>query len=208
MSLSKRELTAYALEFSSFLLQSEIGENIERIILFGSVARGDFDKESDIDIFVDTKKNIETAIAKTLKAFEFSAITEKWRLKGLTNPLSVKSGELTKWKLHRDIISNGILLYGAFAELPKGARYLTLLRLDFSKLKRAEKAVVWRSLYGYTQKVGKKAYASQGFIEELGGRKIEKSVIVIPSGKRSQMLEFLRSKKIGYRIDDLWSDTL
>ena len=47
-------LTAYALDFASFLIQkTKNRDKIRNIILFGSVARQDESKESDIDIFVD-----------------------------------------------------------------------------------------------------------------------------------------------------------
>ncbi len=54
--MNRYELIAYAMDFCSFLLKSEMANEIKKIILFGSVARGDFDSESDIDIFIDTEK--------------------------------------------------------------------------------------------------------------------------------------------------------
>ncbi len=208
MTLSKHDLLAYASEFTSFLLQSNIREIIERIIVFGSVARGNFDSESDIDVFVDSRKDIKKEVEKVQKTFELSNTYEKWHLKGLSNELSVKTGLLADWKLHREVISNGIFLYGPFAELPKEAQYICLLRLDFRKLSRAKKIKAWRRLYGYEQKVGKKIYSTRGFIDELGGKKIEKSTIILPSPKRNTMLSFLKKQNITYQIDDLWSDTL
>lgn len=40
--------------FTKKLLESEAGKNIERIILFGSVAKGEADEYSDIDILLFT----------------------------------------------------------------------------------------------------------------------------------------------------------
>jgi predicted nucleotidyltransferase len=88
--MNRYELIAYAMDFCSFLLKSEMANEIKKIILFGSVARGDFDSESDIDIFIDTEKEkaVDNAAKKRLKAFEKSEIFEKWMLKGLKNSLS------------------------------------------------------------------------------------------------------------------------
>ena len=57
------------MSFASFLIDSRIGDKIDKIILFGSVAKGDSGKESDIDIFVDTRMRIEKDINKLLGLF-------------------------------------------------------------------------------------------------------------------------------------------
>ena len=56
MRINKSDLISYASNFVSFLLKYEISNEINKIILFGSVATGSFDKESDIDLFIDIKE--------------------------------------------------------------------------------------------------------------------------------------------------------
>ena len=56
--IERKSLIGYAAGFVSFIMDSRVGEDINRIILFGSVARGDFGKKSDIDLFIDTEKDI------------------------------------------------------------------------------------------------------------------------------------------------------
>jgi len=51
--LSQNEIIAYAMDFCSYLI-SKIDKGINSIILYGSIVRGDFDEESDIDLFIDT----------------------------------------------------------------------------------------------------------------------------------------------------------
>jgi len=47
-------LISYSIDFVSFLIQkTKSREKIKNIILFGSVARGEADRESDIDLFID-----------------------------------------------------------------------------------------------------------------------------------------------------------
>ncbi len=53
--LEKNELIAYASDFVSYLLSKFKEGEINRVILHGSIARGDFDEESDIDLFIDVK---------------------------------------------------------------------------------------------------------------------------------------------------------
>jgi len=46
------------MDFASFVIQkTKFQENIKNIILFGSVARGEAEKESDIDIFTAGESN-------------------------------------------------------------------------------------------------------------------------------------------------------
>ncbi|MBU4491067.1 MAG: hypothetical protein KKD69_01230 [Euryarchaeota archaeon] len=44
------------------------------------MARGDFDNESDIDLFIDTerRKKVDETAKKVLKSFEMSEVNEKW----------------------------------------------------------------------------------------------------------------------------------
>lgn len=207
--MNKHELIAYAMDFCSFLLRSEIVGDIDRIILFGSVARGDFDNESDIDLFIDTerRKKVDETAKKVLKSFEMSEVNEKWRLKGLKNALSLKIGKIEKWELYRSVISSGILLYGRFEEVPKGAKYYSLFVLNFSKMDRNKKIKIWRELYGYKQKIGEKLFVSKGLLEEVLGKKIKRSVIAVPAENKKKILDFIKRKKIKYSIFEIWTDS-
>lgn len=206
--MNKFELISYGMDFASFLLRSSVSNRISRIILFGSVVRGDFDEESDVDIFVDSKHNIEMEVNKILKSFEISDINEKWRLKGIKNPLSVKVGDLEKWKLRRNVISDGIVLYGKYKEMPMDVKYYLLFSLDFKGLDRNKKVSVWRKLYGYKQKIGSKSYVSRGLLNEVDGKKIDKGVIVVPVENKEKVVDFFKKNKIKYGINEIWSDTL
>ena len=51
--MRKDDLISYTQDFISLLFQNLDSGLIRSIVLFGSVSRGDFDKESDIDLFID-----------------------------------------------------------------------------------------------------------------------------------------------------------
>ncbi len=209
--MNRYELIAYAMDFSSFLLKSSIAEDIKNIILFGSVARGDFDSESDIDIFVDAEKGraaVKNTVVKLLSTFEKSETHEKWKLRGLENSISVKTGQLERWELHRSIITSGILLYGKYERLPKDVKYYLLFILDFSKMERSRKIKIWRKLYGYHQKVGEKIIESKGVLEGLSGKKIKQSVIAVPAEQKEKMLDFIKNYGINHKIIEIWAEQL
>jgi len=205
--MKKEELIAYVMNFASFIIKEKIGKDIDRIILFGSVARGDFDKESDIDVFIESQKNIEKEIENLLLIFMKSEIQKKWELKGLKNEISLKIGKLDEWELKRSIISDGILLYGKFEEFPDKMKQYVLFELKFDKFNRNKKVSLWRKLYGYKQKVENKSYLTNGLVSKIGGKKMA-SGIIIPGNKTKEILDFLNKEKIKYNIRDIWTDKI
>ena len=204
----KRELLiGYAMSFASFLLDSDVGGSIRKIILFGSVARGDFNKESDIDLFIDTDEGVEKKIERILILFRSSKVHETWRIKGIKNDISIKVGRLDKWSLRREVISSGVMIYGKYSELPEKTKYYALVRMDLKNIKTSKQMRIWRGLYGYSQKIGNKVYEKKGLLEESGGKKLGKAVIIIPMENRKEIFDFLNKNKVEYSINELWSDT-
>ncbi len=206
--VSQLSVIGYALSFASFLLDSIPGKKINKIILFGSVARGDYTSESDIDIFIDAPSNFGKEIEKQLSLFYRSQVCETWKLKGVNNEISLKIGNLNKWKLRREVISSGVILYGKYTELPGGANPYLLIRILNTGTKKTSRQVrLWRKLYGYKQKVDGKVYCQKGIIEEEGGIKIGMAIFLIPMGRRKHILDFLKKNKVKYRLHELWSDS-
>jgi len=206
--VERNSLIGYAISFVSFLLDSKIGEKINKIILFGSIARGDFDAQSDIDLFVDTDKEIEREINKLLRLFRLSKINETWKLKGIKSEISVKVGDLKKWSLRRDVISSGIMLYGKYNEIPEKVNYYMLIKMDMRKFKSCKQMSIWRKLYGYRQRIGTKVYTGKGLVERLGGKKLGKAIILIPMENRREIIDFLNKHKVIYTVNELWSDAM
>ncbi len=207
---ANNKLIAYAMRFASYIVEQ--GVNARRIILFGSVASGKSDKESDIDLFIDIdKRNVEKvagSLSGLQKSFE-KAFGEKWKLKGVYNPLSLTAGDVNakEWDdLRRAIQSYGILLYGSYVEPPKNLQHYLLFSLNFQKLSRAKKVSIWRRLYGYTQKVGSKSYNSTSLLEQLGGMKVDKGVVLVPAASSARIKEFLSNNRISYNMAEVWSD--
>ncbi len=202
-------LIAYAMDFASFLIQTldkEAGK-INNIFLFGSVSRGEADASSDVDIFIDTGyKDLEKEVENIKDDFyDSSKFKNYWKLLGIKNDFSLSIGKLDEWEdLKRSIISNGIVLYSKYKERFKGELY-GLFKIDLKK-KRSENIKIWRKLYGYKQKVGKKIYATNGLIKELGGAKLAKSLFAVPLEKADIMIKELKSNKINYKLMHIITD--
>ena len=132
-----------------------------------------------------------------------------WQLRGIAHPLSLKVGNLEHWKLRREVISSGILLFGKYQQLPEKIDYYLLIIIDkIHKKSIAQQIKIWRALYGYKQKVGKKTYEKKGYVESLNGKKLGKAVFLIPMEQRKTILLFLNEHNVDYRMHEVWSDAL
>src|SRR3989344_3143947 len=93
-------LKNYASYFVSYLLNNIKNENnVERIVLYGSVAKGESTKDSDIDIFIEVKKetkNFEREIKKIEENFYQSRENALFKSKG-----KQYEGLLSKFKGNR-----------------------------------------------------------------------------------------------------------
>lgn len=196
--MDRDKLISFALNFTSFLV-SQL--KIDKVILYGSVASNNFDKESDIDLFVETDKKNKKRIENLLELYKKSKDYEKFKLSGIKNELSIKSGKLDEWKsLKRSIVSNGIILYGRYTDKVEGLSHKVLFILDIGKSSRAEKIKIWRKIYGYKQRVGKKIYASEGLIE----KKIGRGGFICSLENADKVKDYLKKSKIKCELMDVW----
>ncbi len=203
------KLVAYAQDFVSFLMQNlkQEMDTINAIILFGSVARGQAGKDSDIDLFIETKnKKIEEKIQQVIEDF-YSSIKYKqyWKLLRVTNDIKCMVGELEKWpSLKRSIVSGGLVLFDSYKAKFEANPY-SLFKIE-GKEKRSESIKIWRKLYGYKQKVDNKEYYSEGLLEKYGGKKIAKGIFLVPMNHCQKFIDFFHKEKMKYSLLEFWTD--
>lgn len=203
--LKRNELIAYAMDFTSYLLSKTENSEISRVILHGSVARGDFDEESDIDLFIDVKdKRFEKGISKILENYYKTNSYREWELKGLTNKISIISGKLDseEWKdLKRAIMNTGIMLYGKYKSDIEKIKHYTIF--SFENIKPDSKRVsIFRKLFGF--KAGRQKYP--GLTEKIGAIKLGKGDILVPIEHVNELKRFFQEKKVSIRLYDVWMD--
>jgi len=196
------DLIAYAGNFSSFILSklpAKDADNIKNIILFGSVARGEAAKDSDIDIFIDVvkeDKGLEKKIIKISSEFQKSIFFEKyWRLLNIDNEIKPIIGKLEDWKdLRASIIANGIILYGKYTGAAKGKN---LVLISWGKITPESKRV-WLSkvIYGYSY--GEKKYT--GLIDSFNGQKISPNCILVPLEGYQAIIKKFKQAKISPKV--------
>ena len=199
--LKYKQLIAYASSFVAFILPRI---NVEEIILFGSVARNEADKDSDIDLFFNVRRGeekLKKVFREELEKFYKTKIAEIWRLKGIKNDVKIKVGNLNEWKLKRSIISDGIVLYGKYKGIPekiKGYVHFNLKPIkDITKRNR-----VLRRLFGRKEK----SYSTKGIVEEITGKRLSAISFIVPIKETQKILKMLNSEKLDFKFFEFWSD--
>ena len=189
-------LKIYASYFVSYLLNNlKDIENVKRIILFGSVARDEQTKDSDIDIFIEIKKKtkkLENEIKKIVENFYQSREASLFKLKGVNNEFSIKIGELSDWKdLHNSIASTGIVLYGHYeiGKLPPSVRHYIIIFWDEIKKNRG---AFLNKVYGF--KANSRYY--EGLLKKYDGNRLGKSCIILPVQYKKEIFKLLEKYKV------------
>jgi predicted nucleotidyltransferase len=203
----------YIYDFLSILYENEkIKDYISRIILFGSVAIGEADEESDIDLFIDVRaeafvKEVELIIKETEKRF-YLISEKKWSLLGIKTPIKCIVGILEgdRWKdLRSEIIASGIMLYGKFEEKEGRLKHFSLINYSLSGLKQQRKMSLLRSLFGYSTKKAKKLYKKAGLLQETGGVKLTANTVLVPVENSRKIQKLLNSYGITPEIREIWT---
>lgn len=200
MSLNiHKQRKAKASYFSSFLLDNlkkTSLENINSIILFGSVAREQANKESDIDIFIDALRKtpkINAEVKELLLRFEKEPPVY------VENSIKIRTGKLTSEEfadLLEQILHDGIVLWGKYTIIPNKMEPSTIFWWE--GIKNASKRTVFnRELHGRTIK-GKK---TPGLLLKLEGQRIGRNTILIPSRYSPIFKKF--AKKIGMKYSSI-----
>ena len=201
--LNKELLISYSYLFISYLFRDvKINEcAIKAIYLFGSVVRNDFDKESDIDIFIESdseNKEVKKIIDRTFRRFLNSEENKKFNLLGIENEIKVITGKLEEWELKGSIEKDGLLLYSQ-TPITSGLRQFFLVSLSPIK-ESARRNMVFRKLIGRQEKY----YKEKGMIDELGGEKVQNNVFIVPSDNMQTVLQLFSKEKVDYKIRKIW----
>ncbi len=204
------ELIGYAYDFVSYLTSKSFWDkaNIRQIILYGSVARGDAEKSSDIDMFVDTsepKEALEKQIHNAEDLFYKSDRIKKWKLKGISNELSIIIGDLSgkAWDDLRDTISiYGITMWARFQAAPSGERQRSIIfSWSGEGATKQSQVNLCRRLYGYTV-VGKHY---QGALDKLGGKKLANGAVLVSAEYSNKIRKILRDLKMKYKAKEVFA---
>lgn len=193
---------SYASYFVSYLLANlKSMEEINNIILFGSVTKEEATKESDVDIFVELKKEnrkLKKEIEKSVEEFYKSREALLFKTKGIDNKINLIIGKFDKWnELKKSIESTGIILYGKYhGGKIEGKKYLIIFWDNIKK----NRGAFLNKIYGF--RVKEKSY--KGLIEILAGKKLGKSSMMIPVEHKKEIETLLEKYKVNAKVIEIW----
>jgi len=201
----------YLFDYISILFESKEAKNqIRGIILFGSAAAGEHDKDSDIDLFIDVPKGRAKTAEKTVREAEkrfHAASAGGWSLRGITLPIKTIVGDLndSRWKdLKSEMLGTGITLYRKFEELPEKLRHLSLFTYSLNSLAQKEKMRLLRKLFGYKSSKEGKEYIQEGVVAGIGGKKLSSNSLLIPVEKSREIQKLFTSFSVTPEIREVW----
>lgn len=209
MNKQTQQAIAYAQNALSFVfLDATITNKCNAVYLFGSAARGDMERESDIDIFFDfeekkenkeekKEKNKEAEINAALKRFYQSKDYDKWKLFSFTYPISIKVGKLDEWELKTSILADGIILYSKELLISKTKRYVLIMYT--LPRKKAKYLSLVRTLFGRNET----GYKDTGLVGMCHAKKIAATVIIVPKEHVKPLFTLLQKEKIDYSFNEI-----
>jgi len=209
--MKKNELMSYISDFLSLLYFREgLLDKIESIILFGSVARGNFDNESDIDLFISLKDEkdagkMQEIVDNALNEFEYKA-KEVWHVGGIKNPIKCIVAALgnKQWELvKKEMQSYGILLYGACKSESGGLTSYSLFEYSLRRFSQKNRVAFQRGLVGYNSKKNGKIYEHKGLIKKLNGANLENNSIIVPTKEAFGLQRFFSKRKVTPKIREV-----
>ncbi|MFH1638306.1 MAG: nucleotidyltransferase domain-containing protein [Candidatus Woesearchaeota archaeon] len=198
-------LKPYASYFTAYML-SNLKEtaNIERVVLYGSAARDEATKESDVDIFIEVKKTtakFKKQIEQIEKGFYQSREAALFKAKDISNKFSIKTGKLEEWQdLYQSIASTGIILFGPYEarELPSGIKHFVII---FWEKIHKNRGSFLNKLYGF--RIKGKHY--KGLLSKFEGKKLGKSCIMLPIQYKKEVFKLLEGHKVEAKILEVFS---
>ena len=176
-------------------------EDVKAVILYGSLARGEFTSRSDIDLFILTTDD------KTQKEVEDKVIELESAIGRNIQPTIRTVAELQKTDtgLLQNIFQEGKVLYlKEPSDIPSAIllqqKPFLIYSFQISSLPQKDKARFNRQLYEQT----KKDYKYKGLLQEIGGQKLSAGCVMVPHMQKETIEKFFRKFKVKFEQLKVW----
>lgn len=176
-------------------------EDVKTVILYGSLARGEFTSRSDIDLFILTTDD------KTQKEVQDKVIKLESEIGRNIQPTIRTIVELQKTDtgLLQNIFQEGKILYlKEPSDIPSAIllqqKPFLIYSFQISSLPQKDKAKFNRQLYEQTRK----GYKYKGVLQEIGGQKLSSGCIMIPYMQKETIEKFFKKFKVKFEQLKVW----
>ena len=176
-------------------------EDVKAVILYDSLARGEFTSRSDVDLFILTTED------KTRKEIHNKVIEIESEIGRNIQPTIRTIIELQKTDtgLLQNIFQEGKILYlREPSEIPSAIllqqKPYLIYSFQISSLLQKDKARFNRQLYGQTRK----GYRYRGLLQEIGGQKLSAGCVMIPYEQNEKIEKFFKKFKVKFEQLKVW----
>jgi len=176
-------------------------EDVKAVILYGSLARGEFTSRSDVDLFILTTED------KTQKEIHDKVIELESEIGRNIQPTIRTLVELQKTDtgLLQNIFQEGKILYlREPSDIPSAIllqqKPYLIYSFQISSLLQKEKARFNRQLYEQTRK----EYKYKGLLQEIGGQKLSAGCVMIPYEQKEKIEKFFKKFKVKFEQLKVW----
>jgi predicted nucleotidyltransferase len=185
---------------------SKKNSQIQTVIIFGSVARNQAGKQSDLDICMILKnKTLKNSISNQMLNLE-----EKYD-KNINLIFTNSSYKNLDRQFIETLIREGIVIYGKKPDVSIKQLKLEpyeIIKYDLSKLNQSKKMKIKRLLYGIKTKKRYKGKIYErkqiGLVEKFGGIRIGIASILIPEKMSWDVEKILRDQGVYLRKITIW----
>ena len=176
-------------------------EDVNAIILYGSLARGEFTSRSDVDLFILTTEY------KTQKEIHDKVIELESEIGRNIQPTIRTLAELQKTDtgLLQNIFQEGKILYlREPSDIPSAIllqqKPYLIYSFQISSLLQKEKVRFNRQLYEQTRE----GYKYKGLLQKIGGQKLSAGCIMMPYEQKEKIEKFFKKFKVKFEQLKVW----
>jgi len=176
-------------------------EDVKAVILYGSLARGEFTSRSDVDLFILTTED------KTQKEIYDKVIELESEIGRNIQPTIRTIVELQKTDtgLLQNIFQEGKILYlREPSDIPSAIllqqKPYLIYSFQISSLPQKDKVRFNRQLYEQTRK----GYKYKGLLQEIGGQKLSAGCVMIPYEQKEKIEKFFKKFKVKFEQLKVW----
>lgn len=176
-------------------------EDVKAVILYGSLARGEFTSRSDVDLFILTTEY------KTQKEIHDKVIELESEIGRNIQPTIRTIVELQKTDtgLLQNIFQEGKILYlREPSDIPSAIllqqKPYLIYSFQINSLLQKEKVRFNRQLYEQTRK----GYKYKGLLQKIGGQKLSAGCVMIPYEQKEKIEKFFKKFKVKFEQLKVW----
>jgi len=190
-----------AIDFAKEIEKNKLTKNILQIVLFGSVARGEDNIGSDIDIAIIHNTDKFKLMEQINKFVNEKIQISYFNVGDLPKEIEIVSA----------LSGEGVLLYGKPLNVKldrKNLKSKLLISYDLSEIPKPDQMRVNRALHGgvSVNRYKKKVYKTEvkGFVAEEGIEKFSRSVLLVDKRKAAKVIGLFRRFNVKWKEVDIW----